>query len=398
MKILPKLIALAAVVGISTAMLLSFGGAAQADCYQYNPNGFVTSATPVFNNICGAPEGVNDESNFVRIRQDSNGNDEDNNNNPAYTVGTLSAACNNGDEFDVWNYLHNDATSDDNDNGSGSAVAHNVQTLMTAPIGSTNNQFTFGDTISASNAASVQDSATLNCGNNQVQLSLVPGTVHIYSIPYAAWLNLPDSSINHATTLGSPTFGSGDMWGCWNYRMVIVYQVKVTAIPTPPAPAFACTDLGLTAENNRTVKVSTFTTTQSGGASFDNVVINWGDNSTPLTTSSPVGQTHEYSATGNASDTYQVTATAYFNVPGQSQPQAATSASCTQPVTFTTSPTPPSSSTPQPPVTTTTTSAPAAPTALVNTGPGSVLGIFAAATIGGMALYRRLLARRLARQ
>ena len=58
-------------------------------------------------------------------------------------------------------------------------------------------------------------------------------------------------------------------------------------------------------------------------------------------------------------------------------------------------------STPKPPVTpptTTTTSTPATPTKLVNTGAGSVIGIFAAATAAGAAAYRVVLGRRLSRQ
>ncbi len=57
-------------------------------------------------------------------------------------------------------------------------------------------------------------------------------------------------------------------------------------------------------------------------------------------------------------------------------------------------------STPTPPVTppTTTTTTPAAPTQLVNTGAGSVIGIFAAATAAGAAAYRFVLGRRLSRQ
>jgi len=58
---------------------------------------------------------------------------------------------------------------------------------------------------------------------------------------------------------------------------------------------------------------------------------------------------------------------------------------------------------PTPPVTPPTTppttpATPATPTALVNTGPGSVAAIFAAATAAGTVLYRRMLTRRLGRQ
>jgi len=51
-----------------------------------------------------------------------------------------------------------------------------------------------------------------------------------------------------------------------------------------------------------------------------------------------------------------------------------------------------------PPTTTTTTSTPAAPTTLVNTGAGSVAGIFAAAVAFGAVAYRVVLSRRLSRQ
>lgn len=51
-----------------------------------------------------------------------------------------------------------------------------------------------------------------------------------------------------------------------------------------------------------------------------------------------------------------------------------------------------------PPATTTPTPTPVAPTKLVNTGAGSVIGIFAAATAAGAAAYRFVLGRRLSRQ
>jgi hypothetical protein len=393
-KLLNKITISAAVAGMFSAMLLSFGGVAQAACYQYNPNGFNTSSTPVFNNICGAPEGVGNESDFVRIRPDLDGNDEDNStNNPAYTVGGINAACNTGDKFDVWNYLHNDASQDDNGNGTGSAVAHNVQTHMTAPLGTTASSFTFGDSVTASNAAEVTDSASLNCGSTQVKLSIVPGSVHIYSIPYAAWENLPDSSLNSAVSLGSPSLGSGDMWGCWNYRMIIVYQVEVTRpTPVPPQVTATCNMFTVLANADRTVTVNQFNYT-AVNSSVKNVVINWGDNSTNTTltdTNSVIGQTHQYAANG----TYVVSALVDFAVPGQNDvTSGGPGTGCAEQVTFSTS-TPP---TVTPPTSTTVTTPPAA-TALVNTGPGSVVGLFAGSATVGTLGYRRLLSRRLTRQ
>lgn len=223
----------ATVLGVS-AMFFGLSGSAFADCYVYNQNGFNTSATPVFNNICGVPEGIGNESDFVRIRQNTNGDDTDNTDNSAYTVGTLTSQCTTGTKYDVWNYLHNDAYSQDNDNGSGSAVAHDVISTMTAQYG-TGSNFQFGDTVTANNAESVSDAANLNCDGNTVTLTLVPGSVHIASTAYGSnWDNLPDTTINNPLKLGSPIIGSGDQWGCWNYRIVVVYQVTVAAKTTPP--------------------------------------------------------------------------------------------------------------------------------------------------------------------
>src|ERR1019366_9475289 len=101
-------------------------------------------------------------------------------------------------------------------------------------------------------------------------------------------------------------------------------------------------------------------------------VIAWGDKTSTQPIANPVGQTHQYGADG----TYTVSATATFTVDGNSV--TASGPQCKKQVTFT-SVTPPKVT--PPPVTPPTPSTPAAaPTALVNTGPGSVVAMFAAAT------------------
>src|SRR5487761_1194953 len=104
-----------ATLGMSLVTLVGNGSAAQPACYQYNQNGFQTSQTPVFNDICGVP-GVGNESDFVRLRQSTNGNDEDFQNNPPFTVGNVSSACTDGTKYDVWNYVHNNAETQFNNN------------------------------------------------------------------------------------------------------------------------------------------------------------------------------------------------------------------------------------------------------------------------------------------
>jgi uncharacterized protein with FMN-binding domain len=166
--------------------------------------------------------------------------------------------------------------------------------------------------------------------------------------------------------------------------------------PPPNTPVYTCDALGVTAADDRTVTINKFSTTATNGAVFKNAVVNWGDNSAALTNANIVGQTHQYSADG----TYTISATAHFTVNGKDV--TAGGMQCEQQVTFkqNTPPvvTPPTSTPPTtPPPATPGTPAATAPTTLVNTGAGSVVGLFGAATVAGTLAYRRLLSRRLMR-
>jgi hypothetical protein len=171
----------------------------------------------------------------------------------------------------------------------------------------------------------------------------------------------------------------------------IQFQAKVNCPVTPPqTPVYSCNAFNIVAGDNRTVKVSAFSTTATNGAVFKNAVVDWGDKSAQLTNANIVGQTHQF-ATSAGNGPFLVAATAHFTVNGQDV--TAGGLQCEKQVTFTPN-TPPSVTPPAntPPAT------PAAPTALVNTGPGSVAGLFAVATAAGTVLYRRMLTRRLSRQ
>lgn len=381
MKVFNKLTAGASALVLGTAMLLGMGGVAQAaTCWQYNPNGFPTSQTPVFNNICGVP-GYGNESDFVRIRQ-SNGNDTSTSNNADY-ASTISNACTDGTEFDVHTYIHNDAEPEFNDNGSGSAVAHNVALAMTAALGQTASNFNFGSTISASNAASVHDTATLNCSGGPVTLSLVPNTVQIYGSYAYSWTGMPDSAVNGTSKLGNPVKGSGDMWGCWNYRMAVVYEVKVTKpAPKPTPSAGQCKAVGLTIGDNRTVTVTV--NGETTNAQVIGYSIDFGDGYT----SNQQTATHQYAGDG----TYTIVAQVEIKL-ANGQIVWKTAEACQKQVTFTSHKPP----TVTPPTTVVTTTPPSVtpPSQLVNTGPGSVFGIFAAVTATGAGAYRWFLGRKL---
>lgn len=379
MNAFKKIIAPLVILGVSGLSLFGFSGSASAACWQYTGDTMSTSTTPVFNNICGVPFGTGNESDFVRIRPNT-GDDMSTANNADYTD-ALTAACASGSSYDVHTYIHNDASQDFNNNGSGSSVAHDVQLAMTAALGTTNNNFTFGSTVSASNAASVHDTATLNCGSKQVKLSLVAGSVHVYSKPYG-WLMLNDNAVNGTTKLGSPTLGSGDQWGCWDYRTIVVYEVKVTEIPpTPPVSTLQCkiNDNDFTFDQKNR-KVSLKVTPSVTNATVTGYKIDWGDNTTAATTQSA---SHTY-----GSNVTTATITASFTAKlADGTTQTKSSADCVKTVSFTTTPvvTPPVT----PPVT------PTAPTVLVNTGAGSVIGLFAATSAVGAIAYRWFLGRRL---
>jgi hypothetical protein len=397
MKLFSKLITAATATFVSLAALtMIVGGTANADClYQYNANGFTTSATPVFNSICGGvPEGINNETDFVRIRQNTNGDDTDNQNNSAYTVGSLTSACTTGTKYDIWNYLHNDASTNYNPDvnpTNPSAVAHDVQTALKAPIGTSGTSFTFGDTVTAKDmngnpVTPVSDSVILNCNGQPVTLSLVPSTVNVYSDPYGNWEAVPngDSYVtptgNNPLTLGSTSaglssMGGGDMWGCWTYRIVVVYQVTVTAVPvvkTPPTCNL------LTLENDSGVaRIDVDYTANDANVTGVSLLIENGSSSItkPLTLS-------------ELPFSYKLSSgTTTFTATVKSDLGNVTSANCVG--TLTTTP---------PPVTPPPTTPPKVipPTQLVNTGPGSVAALFVGATVVGAGIYHWIVRRKLA--
>ena len=144
-----------------------------------------------------------------------------------------------------------------------------------------------------------------------------------------------------------------------------------------PTISYACNALGIT-ENGHTVTINKFDTTSTGGVSFNDAVISWGDNSQNLTTNEVVGSSHTYSGNGP----YNITAVAYFNVNGQQVTPKVNN--CVAEASFVTPPTPPITPTP--------------PATLVNTGPSTsgIVAIFTAASVIGIGLYRWLLRRKLA--
>jgi len=137
----------------------------------------------------------------------------------------------------------------------------------------------------------------------------------------------------------------------------------------PDAPV--CKAVSITKKAGREIVVSV--TYKANGATLKQVTYDFGDGSTPLTTDK-TSVNYTYAKDGK----YSVSAALLFSVDGKDK--LVRSDNCVQTVSYTTPGTPPS--TPE----------------LPNTGAGSVLGVFAGASVAGGLGYRMFLARRLARR
>ena len=385
---------LLASMAVSLLVGVAFVGTVSAACVQYDANGTSTSKTPVFNQFCGVPNGVGNESDFVRVRQNATGNPTTGD-NAAY-VDTLNSTCAVGAKYDVRTYVHNGADPAYNTAGGASAIAHNVVVAQTAKLNQADKNFTFTSKVTASNAASVTDTAKLNCGKDVV-LKLVPTSVHVYS-KTLGWNGAPDSAVNGTLKVGSRVLGSGDQLGCWDDRIIVVYEVVVEEAPKPQPQLLVCDALSkLTQTSNRTVRIDEVKYTISGGATFTNYSINWGDGTISNGVNLP--QSHTYAKSG----TYKIVASVNGTKNGVAT--TVTSDNCAktidskkvtvcEPTTGKTIEVEEDQAGNYKPVGDKACTPTTPPTTLVNTGAGDILGLFAAVTVGGALAHRFVLARR----
>lgn len=244
---------------------IGFMGTAQART-EYTSGGTATSTTPVFNEFYNVPNGVGDEADFVRVKPKAGTNAD-------YTS-TLKAACKVGDLYTVRTYVHNGADPSYNNDGAGTAVAKNVTVKMTAPLNTADDAFTFKSVISASNAASVTDTGALNCGDKTVKLSMVAGSVQTYSKPIG-FKTVTDTAVNGTLRIGSRDQGSGDVWGCWDDRVIVTYDVKIVEVPKPVVSTAICKALDVNVISGRTVNAKV--TGEVKNATITGYEINFGD-------------------------------------------------------------------------------------------------------------------------
>ena len=384
-----------ALASVFAGLLISTATAkATAPCIPYTGPTTNASPIPAFNVFCGnipAPAPAGSEANFFQGRAPVNGNLND----PSTPfTNPLDTACSNNEILQLHIYVHNGASVDNNNNGSGPSVAHGTKVAVALPSATAQaTNFDTSATISANNAATVSDTLKINCGGQSVELQYIPGSASQFSNGSGV-RQLSDAIVGSGVPIQSEQT-PGDVWGCWNERVYVVLAVKVVIPVTPPPVTATCNLLTVVATADRKVTVNNFKFTAEN-ASFKNAVLNWGDNNkvTVENSNSVIGQNHQYSGTGSAS--YEISALVDFSVPGQADiTSGGPGTICSETVSF--SPNQPPTVTP-PTTTTVVTSTPSAPTQLVNTGAGSVVGIFAATTAAGAAAYRYLLGRRLSQR
>lgn len=254
----------------------------------------------------------------------------------------------------------------------GPGVVNNVNVRATLPTTAATTQVSTM-TVTGENMqpATISDTATLNISSSQ-KINYVTGSTELLDTNNNVVRNLPDGITGSGINIGNVGVSLNEI-------KFVQFKVKIDCPQPPEQPVYSCDAFTITVDK-RTVKVATFSTTARNGATFKNATVEWGDNSTNLTKENIIGETHEYAKDG----TYTITATARFTVDGQEV--TANGPQCQQKVTFSPN---------KPPIVTPPTTPPAAPTKLVNTGPGSIAGIFAAVTVASALAHRKFMSRRL---
>lgn len=285
---------------------------------------------------------------------------------------------------------------------------------------SSNNTAKPGDTlryiISYQNTSNGQQKQVVLRDALPAKMQLVPGSTMLYNNSSPNGVKIESDAITaggivignygpgaNAYVIFETTFAAADQLSCGNnefrnigyakpsgmndYFNSSVTTVKRECATTPPAPTpatpqqpaavYSCDLLTVTKGDNRklTAKVDY---TAKNGASLKLVSYNFGDGSQPLSTDK-TSVDHTYVKDGD----YTVTATLTISASGKDQ--TATSAACAKQVSFAAAP-----ATPAPPTTPTASDLP-------NSGPGSVAGLFVAASAIGFVGHRLLVSRWLRR-
>jgi hypothetical protein len=235
-----------ALAGIAASITML--GAPKASAVEYP-----TYSTPVFNTFTSTPYG--DERDFVKIKSDNGG-----------SYSNELTSCADGATATVAVYIHNNAASGYNGaNNDGSAVATGTRLALVSNYGATGTTFNINGNLSASNAATASNGASINCADGEYELSYVSGSAKLYGIGQSG-VALPDSVF----TAGGASIGAlakNGVWpGCWEFIGAVQAQVKLVKKPAPVVK-ICVADKFIAAKINRT------TFDSSAEAAVENAVV-----------------------------------------------------------------------------------------------------------------------------
>ena len=172
-------------------------------------------------------------------------------------AGDTFETCQDGKVIDLYFYVHNSAPKETNNikqegeagynatTFDGPGVARNTKVRVDVPTAQAAKSHTLSATISADNATSVVDTATIKCDNGKkitlepmfdsVGVSLVRNTVQYKNQPGEAPESPEDFKISGDLSKGAPVgYLGGLVPGCWKYSFRVVNaKVKVSVYEEP---------------------------------------------------------------------------------------------------------------------------------------------------------------------
>ena len=335
-KLLAALASIFAVVGISAVVYAGFGPARPTYTWAA-PADHIT-----FNSIIDNPV-IGDERAFLRGAITTA---------PDYSDPVTGVQ--DGDEVKLIMYVHNNAAANLG------LVATNAMVKVVLPAGSGANQTVTGY-ISADNAAPVEVYDTVDIaslGGKDFTMTYIPGSAKLTNNIFPGGTPLSDNIVNTGALIGYDAI-NGRVPGCEQFSGWVTLKVRINI----PNPAYSCDLLTVTSLGGRKIK-AVVNTTATNGASLSTITYNFGDGSANLVTPN---STVEY--TYGQDGVFTIQAIPSFTIGAQTF--TASSAGCVKQVRF--------------------------GGEIPNTGPGSLLGIFAGTSVAGALGYHLRAIRRLKR-
>jgi hypothetical protein len=255
-----------------------------------------------------------------------------------------------------------------------------VSSQLSAFVVMKNGQFVFAILASCGNPVIATPVKHASTPTPKLTQTTAP-TTSTATLPPAMTTTVPNCSGNNNASNSIASQGN-----CSTNTTVVETQIQSSS----PPPFAQCTSLQTQVSNTDSLSINSTANYQIGnGAQLESAVFNFGDGTTSPA-STQTSQNHTYAQPGS----YPVTATLTFSADNQ----VIGSSICQTTVTVSLPPTPSTTATTTsasttPPTTPITSAAPA--TSLVNTGPGDIIGLFAASSTIGSIAYLWIMKRRL---